>query len=404
MERGIEKMIYGFYFRFLKMTHNKWISIILSKLAYLLYLIKFQYHRLTRKREFSGMSVQEAESILKEIRPDPNGRPQYKNPQRDSNIDLSIIVPVYNYENLIRDNIESILAQKTAYTYELILVDDGSTDGAREILLSYQNNPKVHVVLRENGGIAAARNSGLENASGKYVMFIDCDDTIHDDMVEVLMRCAYQNNSDIAMCAHNLSKERNGEIYQVIPNIYPQSNLMNYKNGDEIMNYAGLPWCKVYRRELWDQVRFFPGYWYEDTIIQFLLFTQCKRFDYIPKVEYEYRWYENNFSHTQGNAVNPKCTDCYWLLLAIINHYKEMGLPFDNTFYTLLLRHISVYYYSTISKLGEEKLEAMFVMAREMYKKYRPSSQCPLPYMLRIIEKAFDRGDISLWRLASMYV
>lgn len=397
-------MIYGFYFRFLKMTHNKWISILLSKLTYFLFLVKFQYHRLTRKKKISEMSVQEADGILKEIRPNPNVRLQYRNPERNPNIDLSIIVPVYNYANLIRDNIESILAQKTTYTYELILVDDGSTDGAREIVLSYQHNPKVQVVLRENGGIAAARNSGLENASGKYVMFIDCDDTIHDDMVEVLMRCAYENGSDIAMCAHNLSKEHGGEVYQIIPNIYPQKNLMNYQNGDEIMNYAGLPWCKVYRRELWNQVRFFPGYWYEDTIIQFLLFTQCKRFDYIPKVEYEYRWYENNFSHTQGNAVNPKCTDCYWLLQVILERYKELDLPLDNTFYTLLLRHISAYYYPTISKLDEETVEAMFVMARDLFWKYRLSAPCKLPYMLRIVERAFESGDISLWKLASMYL
>ena len=78
-------------------------------------------------------------------------------------------------------------------------------------------------------------------------MFVDCDDIVHDDIVETLMNKAYSENYDMVMCAHNLSKERNGAIYEIVPNVYPKYNLIGYKNGDEIMNLAGLPGVRCIR-------------------------------------------------------------------------------------------------------------------------------------------------------------
>ena len=194
---------------------------------------------------------------------------------------------------------------------------------------------------------------------------------------------------------------KNGEIVDIIPNIYPGYNLLNYQNNDEIMNYAGLPWAKVYKRQLFEKVRFLPGYWYEDTIIHCLLFTQCKKFAYVPQICYEYKWYEKNFSHVQGNSTNPKALDRYWMLLAIIEQYKSMGLPFDEKFYTLLLKHLSAYYYPSIAGLEERVVEATFILARELVVNYKPQKQCKLPYMLRVTEKAILTKDINLWKLAS---
>ena len=399
-------MIYGFYFRVLKYTNNRSVSILLSKIAYALYVLIFEIKRLFRKREYVSMSKKEALDIVGKIYKKPevaSHADKYNNRCINPQIDLSIIVPIYNYVNLIRENIESVLNQKTKYNYELILVDDGSTDGAREVLLEYKDFPNVNVILQSNQGIAGARNTGINAATGKYIMFIDCDDTIHEDMVESLMDCIINSNCDIVMCAHNLVKEKDGSVFQVIPNIYPQENLFNYKNGDEIMNYAGLPWGKVYKRELWNNVRFLRGYWYEDTIIQWLLFTQCKKFKYLPKVEYEYRWYENNFSRVQGKKKNPKAIDRYWMLLDIIEKYKELGLPRDGMFYTLLLKHLSAHYYNSFVGLDESVIQAMFVLARELVLQYRPKKMNKLPYMLSVTEKAFIRGDVSLWRLSSQY-
>lgn len=394
-------MFYDFYFRLLKLFHNKFISIMLSKLLYIFYICRFCVKRVLTRKIKTSMEREDALDILNNAHSDSCGRPTYNNCKMNPEIDLSIIIPVYNYANLIEKNIQSVLGQRTQYTYEIIIVDDGSTDGARDIVLRYSDNSKVKVILQNNQGIAGARNTGIDNATGRYLMFVDCDDIVHDDIVETLMKRAYQDDSDIVMCAHNLVKEKNGEVVDVIPNVYPSYNCLNDQNKDKIMNYAGLPWAKVYKRQLFEQVRFFPGYWYEDTIVQWLLFTQCRRFSYVPQVCYEYKWYENNFSHIQGNHTNKKSLDRYWILLAIIEQYEKQGMPFGEQFYTLLLKHLSAYYYPSLAGLEEKVVEAAFVMANELLVRYKPQEQCKLPYMLRVTEKAILTKDINLWKLAS---
>lgn len=396
-------MVYGFYFRFYKKFHNELFCSILAKIAYFLYCVFFGVKKIKRKKTKKIMNVSKAKKIVNGVYPRLDSKPVYDNKAIDSSVDLSIVVPVYNYVEIIKANIDAILNQKTRYNYELIIVDDGSTDGAGEVINQYENNSKVKLIYQKNAGIGAARNTGINNAIGKYIMFVDCDDIVHDDIVETLLNKAYSNDYDMVMCAHDLSKEKNGQIFDIIPNIYPKYNLMGYKNGDKIMNLAGLPWCKVYKRELWNNVRFFPGYWYEDTIIQFLIFTQCKNYTYIPKIEYEYKWYEKNFSHVQGNSANIKTIDSYWILVEILEQYKKSGLPINEQLYTLVLRHISTYYFGSINGLSEDIIDALFVLAKELFIEYKPNHKVKLPYMLRQVEKAFDNNDIELWKLASCY-
>lgn len=396
-------MKHGFYFRFYRMFHNEVLCCFLANLAYFLYCVKFFIKKTFRKKAISTMTAEEAHKIINEVYPKPESNPEYINPEIDESLDLSIVIPVYNYADILEDNINSILNQKTDYKFEAIFVDDGSTDGAQEILRKYENHPNVKLIFQQNGGIGAARNTGISQANGKYLMFVDCDDIVHDDIVETLMSKAYADNLNMVVAAHNLVKERNGEVYEIVPNIYTRKNLIGYKNGDEIMNLPGLPWAKVYKRELWDNVRFFPGYWYEDTIIQFLIFTQVKSYAYIPAVVYEYKWYEKNFSHTQGDGKRIKAIDTYWIVDVIINHYDELGLPKDKVFYTLLLRHFSTYFYPSVSGLDSKILQALFVVIKEEAKKYKPKEKVKLPYMIRQVEKSFDNNDIELWKLASLY-
>ena len=396
-------MVYGFYFRFYKKFHNELFCSILAKIAYFLYCVFFGVKKIKRKKTKKIMKVSKAKEIVNGVYPRLDSKPVYDNKAIDSSVDLSIVVPVYNYVEIIKANIDAILNQKTKYNCELIIVDDGSTDGAGEVIKQYENNSKVKLIYQKNAGIGAARNTGINNAVGKYIMFVDCDDIVHDDIVEILLNKAYSNDYDMVMCAHDLSKEKNGQIFDIIPNIYPKYNLMGYKNGDKIMNLAGLPWCKVYKRELWNNVRFFPGYWYEDTIIQFLIFTQCKNYTYIPKIEYEYKWYEKNFSHVQGNSANIKTIDSYWILVEILEQYKKSNLPINEQLYTLVLRHISTYYFGSINGLSEDIIDALFVLAKDLFIEYKPNHKVKLPYMLRQVEKAFDNNDIELWKLASCY-
>lgn len=396
-------MIYGFYFKFYKIFNNDIFATIFAKITYALYCCLFVFEKLKRHKVDVKMSFNQAHEIIDQIYPRPVCTPIVQNKQININVDLSIIIPVYNHKDTIKENIDSVLNQKTKYNFEVILVDDGSTDGVSDVIKIYETDSRVTIITQKNGGIGSARNTGLNNAVGKYIMFVDCDDIVHDDIVENLMSNAYSQDYDMVMAAHNLVKVQNGKIVNVIPNIYSKRNLMNFKNNDEIMNLAGLPWCKVYKRELWNNVRFFPGYWYEDTIILPLIFTQVKSYKYITNIEYEYKWFENNFSHTQcGEVVHSKFIERYWLYVEIIERYQKMGLPFDAKFYTLLLRHMSSYYYPTIKNMDDEIVTAMFVVAKALVLKYKQKGKVKLPFSLRQVEKAFFTDDIELWKLASM--
>jgi glycosyltransferase involved in cell wall biosynthesis len=355
--------------------------------------------KLFRKKRIVKMDASKATKIVSDLYPYVTEKAEIINQPFDEKIDLSVIIPIYNYENLIEGTIEAILNQKTKYKYEVILVDDGSRQPAKDILEKYKGRPNVKVIHQENGGIGVARNTGLNNASGRYFMFIDCDDTVHDDIVECLMSKAVEGDIDMVMCAHNLSKEKDGEIFCVNPQIYPEYNLLGYKDGDYIWNFAGLPWCKVYKREMFENIRFIPGYWYEDTIIHFLVFRMCKSFKYIPQPKYEYRWYENNFSHTQSKAPK-RSVQRYWMLLRCIEETERLGFPKDKIFYKLLIRHLGSFYYNDFANLDPEAVDALFSLGRELLLKYKPSEKYSLPYALKNIEKGLLDGDIELWKLA----
>lgn len=389
----------GFYLFFYKRIRIEWLCVVLANMAYFLYYVKFVFKKLLAKKRIVNMDREEAIRIVENHYPYVTDKAEIVNTPLDEKIDLSVIIPVYNYENLIEGTIEAILNQKTKYTYEVILVDDGSRQPAKDILEKYKGRPLVKVIHQENGGIGVARNTGLNAASGKYFMFIDCDDTVHDDIVECLMTEAYKNNHDIVMCGHNLSKEKDGEIFSVNPHIYPKYNLLGYKDGDYIWNFPGLPWCKVYKRELFENIRFLPFYWYEDTIIHFLVFRLCKSFKYIQEAKYEYRWYENNFSHTQSKAPK-RSVQRYWMLLRCIEETERLGFPKDVIFYKLLLRHLGSFYYNDFETLEPIAVDALFSLGRELLIKYKPKEKYHLSCALKNIEKGLIKGDIELWKLA----
>ena len=112
---------------------------------------------------------------------------------------LSIIVPVYNAKKYLKKCIDSILKQ-TYTDFELILIDDGSTDNSGEICDEYAKaNSNIRVIHKENEGLVAARKTGLQNALGEYIGFVDSDDYIDEGMYETLMKPIEKNNADISI-------------------------------------------------------------------------------------------------------------------------------------------------------------------------------------------------------------
>lgn len=114
---------------------------------------------------------------------------------------VSIIIPIYNLEKYIKHCLESVVNQ-TYKELEIICIDDGSTDGSAEIIKSMaENDPRIKYIYQENAGVSAARNKGLDTATGEYVMFVDGDDYIHYQAVEILSECLKKTDADI-VCTH----------------------------------------------------------------------------------------------------------------------------------------------------------------------------------------------------------
>lgn len=114
---------------------------------------------------------------------------------------VSIIIPVFNGEKYLCQCIDSVLAQQYA-DWELLLVDDGSTDGSAAICHSYAADPRIVVVLEPNSGAAAARNKGIAMARGEWVAFADSDDWMEPDMLGSMVDMALRNDADVVVCGY----------------------------------------------------------------------------------------------------------------------------------------------------------------------------------------------------------
>ena len=125
---------------------------------------------------------------------------------------VSVIVPIYNAEKYLKQCLDSIQCQ-TLKDIEVILIDDGSTDGSSKIAKAYLSDNRFTYYYKENEGLAAARADGIERASGEYLGFIDSDDWIEPDMYEKMYKAAKSNDSDIVFC--NCIQNADGHKFNV---------------------------------------------------------------------------------------------------------------------------------------------------------------------------------------------
>lgn len=146
----------------------------------------------------SMMTASEAEKLLNAYSPRPAGSCPAQNTMKPE-VDLQIIVPAYNVERFIADCLESVVQQKTKYSFLATVVNDGATDRTGEIIEEYHTKyPElIEVITQENKGLSGARNTALSCLKGRYITFLDSDDLLEEGAVEHLMRCAEAEDADI---------------------------------------------------------------------------------------------------------------------------------------------------------------------------------------------------------------
>lgn len=162
---------------------------------------------------------------------------------------ISIIIPIYNVESYLEECVQSVIAQ-TYTEWELILVDDGSTDGSAKIARNWQSrNSRIKYFHKENGGVSSARNYGLDHSQGEYIMFVDSDDICHPQLLEKLIYFVIEGN-DIAGCTIAKSEE-SGVVQNNIK--YISENLISLDQIYTCFFNKGIlhpPYGKVYRNDI----------------------------------------------------------------------------------------------------------------------------------------------------------
>lgn len=210
---------------------------------------------------------------------------------------ISIIVPVYNAEKYLHRCIDSIINQ-TYKNIEIILVNDGSTDISSSICDKYaQIDERIKVIHQENAGVSVARNMGIDNSSGKYIMFVDSDDWVDEQIVEHLYKKIYEKQADIAICSHY---EINGETNQlkklfIEEYVSGEKEVANFINNNWGTSLISVPWGTLYKREKIGRFRVGMSLG-EDTLFKVDYFSQT----YSVVVSQEPLYYYVRFENAQS--------------------------------------------------------------------------------------------------------
>ncbi len=169
---------------------------------------------------------------------------------------ISVIVPVYNVEKYLKRCVDSILKQ-TFFDFELILVDDGSNDKSGEICDQLaEKEDRIKVFHKENGGVSSARNMGIDNAAGNYIMFVDSDDYIKENMIEALWRLMEEQN-DLAVSSIEMIESGRHKKYYLKEKKYNSASLLEEYCEEEIPQICLCGPCgKLYKKSIIDKNRF----------------------------------------------------------------------------------------------------------------------------------------------------
>ena len=310
---------------------------------------------------------------------------------------VSVIVPVYNVEKYFKRCLESVINQ-TYHNLEIILVDDGSPDHCPEMCDSWaQKDERIRVIHQNNGGLSDARNVGIDASRGEWLTFVDSDDYIEEGTLEQVM-AATADNDLVEYPVERFCGSPQESLLTFEPKVY--KDMSDYWLNGQAYEHSYV-WNKIYRKELFNQIRFPKGQVFEDIQTLPLLLQKAHRVATIPHGLYHYCWNESGITATaNGQALesllkahlqtpwmddrnqgieNPRKDES----LTAQNRRSEGGVP---TFLHITQNHSRV-------KIEEDVLPLPMPMQREIAK--HPHST---------YDFASERSGMSLPKQASQHV
>lgn len=266
---------------------------------------------------------------------------------------ISIIIPVFNTEAYLEKCLDSVINQ-TYQDYEIIIVDDGSTDTSPEIIAKYAQNykDKIFVYRKKNEGVSIARNYGIEKSRGRFITFVDSDDYIDKNMLKEMIEKASENDFDMVIC-NLLYIYPNKEI---IGRSGISSDLLD-KNQirENMINILPAMCGKLIKRDLYKNVNFKPNIWFEDVESYFRMYPNLNKIGIVNSNLYFYPQRSSSITYT----YNEKLYDIVNIWDDIIKYYKE------NKFYEQYRNELEYstvrYCYATfIKRLAKTKDKKIF--------------------------------------------
>lgn len=262
---------------------------------------------------------------------------------------LSIVIPVYQAENYLEKSVESVLSQ-TYKNFELILVDDGSTDESASICDAFATkDARVRVFHKKNGGQSSARNLGIRHAQGEYIGFMDNDDLIYPEMYETLVANIEKENADISASSYVTHRE-NGVIYHDMHSdklyVYDNKGGMEAFLSRECLDIY--VWTKLYRKSFLDvhQILFEEGRSEEDFLFNSQAFMHSKRTVFVDTAFYIYNERVNSACRSIQKLQLRKYLDDTWYRLSLIENRVAEFYP---EFIHLAKRQTILYIFMMIS-------------------------------------------------------
>lgn len=265
---------------------------------------------------------------------------------------VSIIVPAYNVEKYLADCLDSILAQ-TYQNLEIIVINDGSTDGSPEIMQEYNAKHKnIIIVNKKNGGLSSARNTGIEKATGDYLCFVDSDDVIAPDFVEKLaVAIKPEEKILLSTCRYTRKSSNLGKVEKSSAKIVNSKGYLirTYYQNDATL-YSVTVATKMFVKQLFEKVRFPVNTLYEDFAIIDQLVLQSKSVALVDETLYYYR-------RSDGSITTAKVDEHH---LDMIKHCDRLLTEYadDNELSEALTTMKFTRYIELLTKLAESKSQS----------------------------------------------
>ncbi len=300
--------------------------------------------------------------------------------------EISIVIPVYNMEQYLETCIKSVQLQDYE-DYEVIIVDDGSTDTSASIASRLaEQDSRIQLICKENEGVSIARNTGMDQATGKWIMFVDPDDTLQPNLISSLLS-QIKDETDIVACCCNAFDEQTDETdyffatdrtfvtFDEKKDLYKQLLSSRYGQPGAVFTAIGVPWGKLYRREFLNEhcLNFNPRLRrYQDNLFNMYAFYYARIICYINQPLYNYRLehiqkYGKEYKPGYHNYIGALCEERYICM-------KRLGLLDDAELREFYCREMqnhlwSIMRYDIFSPENPMSFREEKSQASELYKK-----------------------------------